>query len=604
LRLRRRLLAALTICGALVLASGTAGLAAPAPAPRAGAAPASSFVIATYNIRHALSDAVATADVQRLAATGVDVIALQEMGSRMRRNAVRAQLVDCATCEFRAYMPEGSGPAEVPFLFRAAAFELVGKGTEQVSEATYVGPDGAGGSTMGPKYLTYVQLRHVATGRDIYVINSHAVPSIQGPSGGPNYGNPERLALFRQHMDGLVAMVSRFEATGAAVFATGDFNVNYRRDAVVQDKTFPYYRMKQIGMYASYKYAGSPALGSQQGTTRLIDQVASSGTAGVTVQDQSILTGYSSDHRPVRVRYAVAPMPVPPAAPATVTAQPLERAASVTWPPAGAGAAPVTAYTVTAVQNGARVTVPGTATSAVVPGLTSGTSYTFQVRAVNSVGTGPSSPESNAVVPFAVPPETTITTGPAPGAFVLSSEATLGYTSNSAGAGFSCSLDGAALPCAAPSVRLTALSQGTHLFGTAASDVDGDVDPTPATRAWTVPLDSTTLKRTASWSLKAGARYYRGGYAEATRRHAVLSRQVAGMRNLALVATTGPRHGVVKVFLGTTLLKRVDLSSTTLVRSQVFPVAQFATGRSGKVRVVVASADRPVRVEGLGVATQ
>ncbi len=76
------------------------------------------------------------------------------------------------------------------------------------------------------------------------------------------------------------------------------------------------------------------------------------------------------------------------------------------------------------------------------------------------------------------------------------------------------------------------------------------------------------------------------------------------MRNLALVATTGPGHGVVKVFLGTTLLKRVDLASTTLVRSQVLPVAQFTTGRSGRVRVVVASADKTVRVEGLGVATQ
>ncbi len=214
-----------------MLTSGTAGLAAPAPAPRAGAATASSFVIATYNIRHALSDAVATADVTRLAATGVDVIALQEMGSRMRRNAVRAQLVDCATCEFRAYMPEGSGPAEVPFLFRASAFELVSKGTEQVSDATYVGPDGAGGSTMGPKYLTYVQLRHVATGRDIYVINSHAVPSVQGPAAAPTTATPSAWPCSGKHMDGLIAMVARFEATGAAVFATGDFNVNYRRDA-------------------------------------------------------------------------------------------------------------------------------------------------------------------------------------------------------------------------------------------------------------------------------------------------------------------------------------------------------------------------------------
>ena len=233
----------------------------------------------------------------------------------MRRNAVRAELVDCATCEFRAYMPDGSGPAEVPFLFRASAFELVGKGTEQVSEATYVGPDGAGGSTMGPKYLTYVQLRHVATGRDIYVINSHAVPSVQGPSGGPNYGNPERLALFRQHMDGLVAMVStvRGHRRRGLRHRRLQRQLPPRRRRAGQDLPRTH-RMKQIGMYASYKYAGSPALGSQEGTTRLIDQVASSGSAGVAVQDQSILTGYSSDHRPVRIRYAVAPAPAPPGA--------------------------------------------------------------------------------------------------------------------------------------------------------------------------------------------------------------------------------------------------------------------------------------------------
>ena len=410
------MLAVLTTCCALVLrrAARRPRRAGHRTAPAGAGAGPSEFVIATYNIRHALSDAVATADVTRLAATGVDVIALQEMGARMRRNAVRAQLVDCATCEFRAYMPEGSGPAEVPFLFRASAFELVSKGTEQVSDTTYVGPDGAGGSTMGPKYLTYVQLRHVATGQDIYVINSHAVPSVQGPSGGPNYGNPERLALFRQHMDGLIAMVARFEATGAAVFATGDFNVNYRRDAVVQEKIFPYYRMKQIGMYASYKYLGSPALGTMwtaRERHRLIDQVASSGTAAVR-------RGAGHPHR-LQLRPPAGPGPVrgragsgAPAAPAVV-AQPLERAARVTWTPAGAGGRPVTGYTVTAVQTGARVTVPGTATSAVVPGLTSGSSYTFTVRAANCVGTGPSSLESNAVMPFAVPPETTITTGPA-----------------------------------------------------------------------------------------------------------------------------------------------------------------------------------------------
>ena len=77
-------------------------------------------------------------------------------------------------------------------------------------------------------------------------------------------------------------------------------------------------------------------------------------------------------------------------------------------------------------QTGAQVTVPGTETSAVVPGLTSGSSYTFTVQATNGAGTGPSSLESAAVIPFALPPETVITSGPATGIFLTTGEATFG----------------------------------------------------------------------------------------------------------------------------------------------------------------------------------
>jgi exonuclease III len=609
LRLRRRILAVTITCFAVVLSGSAQGLAATgtAPAPGAGRAASgrSDFVLATYNIRHALSDSVAAADLQRLADTGVDVIAMQEMGARTRRNAVRAQLVDCESCEFQAYMPDGFGPAEVPFLFRASAFELVSKGTEMVSDATFVGASGAGPSTIGAKYLTYVQLRHRATGQDIYVINNHAVASIQGPDGGPNYNNPERLQLFRKHMDGLGAMVDRFRATGAAVFAVGDFNVNYRRDAVVQAKLFPYDRMKQVGMFASYKSLGTPDRGthwSGTGTndTRLIDQVAASEHPAIAPLEQQILTGYSSDHRPVRVRYAIA---TTPDAPLAVNAEPLERSARVEWSPAGDGSA-VTGYTVTVVQTGAQVTVPGTETSAVVPGLTSGSSYTFTVQATNGNGTGPSSLESAAVVPFALPPETVITTGPASGSFLTSGEATFGFASSVAGSRFACSLDGVELPCTSSSVRLASLTPGTHEFSTAALDDAGDIDPSPATRSWTVPLASTTLRRSLSWSLNARAGYYTGAYAQTINRHAVVSREVSGVRRLALVATKAPGHGTVKVYLGSTLLKQVDLQARVVAKSQVLPIAQFSTAQSGKVRVVVASQGKPVRVEGLGVATR
>jgi len=78
--------------------------------------------------------------------------------------------------------------------------------------------------------------------------------------------------------------------------------------------------------------------------------------------------------------------------------------ALVTWQaPAFTGGLPITTYTVTASPGGASVSVPGAQTSATVPGLTNGVSYTFRVSDVNAVGAGPDSSDSNAIIPGVAP---------------------------------------------------------------------------------------------------------------------------------------------------------------------------------------------------------
>ena len=202
-------------------------------------------------------------------------------------------------------------------------------------------------------------------------------------------------------------------------------------------------------------------------------------------------------------------------------------------------------------------------------------------------------------------PETTIATGPREGAFVLSTSAVLTFTSSEGSSTFACSLDDqAAAACDSGSLALANLSQRTHHLRVWARDGAGDADPSAAERTWTVPRNNTALTHGRGWTKKGGSGYYLMTYSQAQKRGATLSTSVSDARSLALVASRGRGFGTVKVYLGSTLLKKVNLASSKLRKRQLIPVSSFVSPRSGKVRVVVATSGRTVRVEGLGVATQ
>ena len=309
---RRRLLSYAAAL-ALVAMGATQAADAATSAPRTGSGdmPAAQVSIATFNTSAMLSTGRAVADVKRLAATGVDIIALQEMANPDRRKQVVAALVDCSMCEYESYMPPSAVPGSTPILYRWDRFRLEGTGTTQVSEPTYVGARGAGPATLNAKFVNWVHLRERATGRHLYVVNNHAVPTVQGPDGGPNKSQPKRLELYRKHMEGLRQLIAPMKASGAAVFVTGDLNVNFRRDRLVQSPMFPFATMRALGLQASFEALGEPSTGTHVlpggSSMRLIDYVYSLRHGAVSPVSQQILRGYSSDHRPVRVVYELSP---------------------------------------------------------------------------------------------------------------------------------------------------------------------------------------------------------------------------------------------------------------------------------------------------------
>ena len=110
----------------------------------------------------------------------------------------------------------------------------------------------------------------------------------------------------------------------------------------------------------------------------------------------------------------VGTIPTLPGAPTGATAIRGDKQATVSWTaPADTGHSPITGYTVTSTPGNKTTTVSGLASSAIVTGLTNGTSYTFTVKASNVAGPGAASAPSNAVIPGTLLAQTITFTKPA-----------------------------------------------------------------------------------------------------------------------------------------------------------------------------------------------
>ena len=114
--------------------------------------------------------------------------------------------------------------------------------------------------------------------------------------------------------------------------------------------------------------------------------------------------------------------------------------------------------------------------------------HTFAVRATDPAGNVDPTPATRSFTVDTLPPDTTITSG-ASGP-TNDSTPTFGFSSSQTGSTFECRFDSAAFaPCSGPGATHTptaALADGAHTFAVRAKDPAGNIDPTPATRAFTV----------------------------------------------------------------------------------------------------------------------
>lgn len=236
-------------------------------------------------------------------------------------------------------------------------------------------------------------------------------------------------------------------------------------------------------------------------------------------------------------------------------------------------------------------------------GLTDG-EYTFSVQASDDADPA-NVDESPATFTWTVqttPPDTRITSGP--GRWVVTKSSTFGYAITPDGdATYACQIDGAGRLCGSSSVRL-AYGTGTHVFSVQGTDSLGNEDVTAATRTFTLPVDDRELKSSKGWTKGKGKGYFLKTFAKSKQKGATLKYSSGDIKRIALVVTKGKGYGVVKVYLGKKMLKKVSLAAKATHKRKVVNIAKFASARSGKVKIVVASKNKQVRIEGLGIASR
>ncbi|KRB76998.1 hypothetical protein ASE01_09545 [Nocardioides sp. Root190] len=230
--------------------------------------------------------------------------------------------------------------------------------------------------------------------------------------------------------------------------------------------------------------------------------------------------------------------------------------------------------------------------------------HTLSVTATDNAANVDPTPATRSWTVDTTAPDTTLTGGPANGSVLTSTSASFRIASTEAGARTSCTLDSKARTCVPGLLTLSGLTPGTHDLRARSTDVAGNTDASAAARYWTVPVPARSLVRSSGWSLSNLSNAYAGKVLTSTRRNASLTLTVRNARKIHLVAGGGTSHGSVRVYVGSRLVKTVSLRTSRTVTKRVIPITAFSKAWTGKVRIVVATTGRTVRIEGIAAPTR
>ena len=310
-------------------------------------------------------------------------------------------------------------------------------------------------------------------------------------------------------------------------------------------------------------------------------------------------------------------------APVITAAMSAGQAVTVTWAePAATAGLEVTGYTVRSYPGGRLCAVGAAPRSCLVEGLTSGVPYRFTVTATfDDPATGPfegfwSTSDPSQAVTLPAPPTASITPlavyrstqsiavrwsgsdnrGPVDGFDVRYRSAPWNGTFG----GYTKWLSGTTATSA--TLAKPAVGTGRTYCFSARARAGLRESTWTAETCTAVPLDDRSLTRSLGWTRISGATYYRSTAVRSYSFSRSLTRTGVVAKRVALVASTCPTCGSVRVYWNGVRVKTISLRSSTRRNRVLLGALSFGSVRTGTLKLVVGTSSRRVKVDGVAIS--
>lgn len=151
---------------------------------------------------------------------------------------------------------------------------------------------------------------------------------------------------------------------------------------------------------------------------------------------------------------------------------------------------------------------------------------------------------------------------------------------------------------------LDAVPGHQYCFSSRARNEAGAVSAWSEEKCTTVPFDDRQLAARGDWVRVSREGFLRGTASRTTDQWAALSTAPGYVREVGVIASTGPNGGRVAVLVGSHRIGTISLVSATAMDRTVIMLPRLAKGRYGSVRLVVLTSGKTVRIDGLATSAR